>query len=304
MTKKNLLAAWTVALAVLAGARPGHVAAQTTLQEQFTQLSSDEARPWTFWYWMFGAVTREGITADLEAMKRVGLGGAYLMPIKSVAQGPQFGGKAEQLSPEWWDMVRFSMEEADRLGLELGGAHVSPAHAAAILRAGEPDFVIGSVHNKSEALGGGDFYFVQYDSPELCHEMLADYFQSLLAVAELGLYDSLGHIIYPLRYMAMRDGQDVTLEPHLPVLRDILTAVADRGKGIEVNTYRGRTVAEWRETLALYRSLGGEKVTVGSDAHRPGDVGLGAAQSLDLLRELGFRAVTVYRRREPRSIPL
>lgn len=191
-----------------------------------------------------------------------------------------------------------------RLGLELGGAHVSPAHAAAILRAGEPDFVIGSVHNKSEALGGGDFYFVQYDSPELCHEMLADYFQSLLAVAELGLYDSLGHIIYPLRYMAMRDGQDVTLEPHLPVLRDILTAVADRGKGIEVNTYRGRTVAEWRETLALYRSLGGEKVTVGSDAHRPEDVGLGMAQSLDLLRELGFRAVTVYRRREPRSIPL
>ena len=76
-----------------------------------------------------------------------------------------------------------------RLGLELGGAHVSPAHAAAILRAGEPDFVIGSVHNKSEALGGGDFYFVQYDSPELCHEMLADYFQSLLAVAELGLSD-------------------------------------------------------------------------------------------------------------------
>ena len=130
MTKKNLLAAWTVALAVLAGARPGHVAAQTTLQEQFTQLSSDEARPWTFWYWMFGAVTREGITADLEAMKRVGLGGAYLMPIKSVAQGPQFGGKAEQLSPEWWDMVRFSMEEADRLGLELG-MHICDGFALA-----------------------------------------------------------------------------------------------------------------------------------------------------------------------------
>ena len=100
-----------------------------------------------------------------------------------------------------------------RLGLELGGAHVSPTHAAAILKAGDPDFVIGSVHNKSEALGGGDFYFEQYDSPEFCHEMLSDYFSSLLEVARLGLYDSLGHIIYPLRYMVMRDGQQVSLEP-------------------------------------------------------------------------------------------
>ena len=58
------------------------------------------------------------------------------------------------------------------------------------------------------------------------------------------------------------------------------------------------------DVLKRYRELGGEIVTVGSDAHRPEDVGLGMAQSLDLLRELGFRAVNVYRRREPRSIPL
>ena len=191
-----------------------------------------------------------------------------------------------------------------RLGLELGGAHVSPTHAAAILKAGDPDFVIGSVHNKSEALGGGDFYFEQYDSPEFCHEMLSDYFSSLLEVARLGLYDSLGHIIYPLRYMVMRDGQQVSLEPHRPVLREIFTAVLDQDRGVEVNTYRGRTVADWRDTLALYREMGGEKVTVGSDAHRPEDVGLGVAQAMDLLRELGFRTVTVYRRREPRGIPL
>ena len=40
------------------------------------------AKPWVFWYWMHGAVSKEGITADLEAMKEVGIGGAYLMPIK------------------------------------------------------------------------------------------------------------------------------------------------------------------------------------------------------------------------------
>ena len=56
--------------------------AQSALRQQFVNSSVQEARPWTFWYWMFGAVTPEGITADLEAMHRVGLGGAYLMPIK------------------------------------------------------------------------------------------------------------------------------------------------------------------------------------------------------------------------------
>mgnify|MGYP000739029233 CR=1 FL=1 len=60
------------------------------------------------------------ITADLEAMHRVGLGGAYLMPIKGVEQGPQYEGKAQQLTPEWWRMVTHSMKEADRLGMQLG----------------------------------------------------------------------------------------------------------------------------------------------------------------------------------------
>ncbi len=103
--------------------------AQRSLRDQFTQ-PSEEAKPWTFWYWMYGAVSKEGITADLEAMKQAGLGGTYLMPIKSAAQAWQYKGKAEQLSPEWWEMVHFSMKEADRLGLKLG-MHICDGFALA-----------------------------------------------------------------------------------------------------------------------------------------------------------------------------
>ncbi len=99
------------------------------LQRQFENPSA-EARPWTFWYWMFGAVSEEGIKADLEAMQRIGLGGAYLMPIKSTSQGPEFGGEAEQLSPVWWQRVRYAMEQADRLGLQLG-MHICDGFALA-----------------------------------------------------------------------------------------------------------------------------------------------------------------------------
>jgi len=103
--------------------------AQPALQQQFI-TPPQEARPWTFWYWMFGAVSPEGITADLEAMHRVGLGGAYLMPIKGVEQAPQYEGTAQQLTSEWWRMVHHSLKEADRLGMQLG-MHICDGFALA-----------------------------------------------------------------------------------------------------------------------------------------------------------------------------
>jgi hypothetical protein len=69
---------------------------------------------------MQASVSRKGITADLEAMKASGIGGAYLMPIKGVSNPPLIQPPVEQLSPAFWEMVRFAMNEADRLGLQLG----------------------------------------------------------------------------------------------------------------------------------------------------------------------------------------
>ena len=128
---KSRLKQQIVVLSLLAWTVVCPVDAQQTrsLRDQF-QNPSDEAKPWTFWYWMYGAVSKEGITADLEAMKHAGLGGTYLMPIKGVNEGAQYNGKAQQLTPEWWEMVRFSMEEADRLGLKLG-MHICDGFALA-----------------------------------------------------------------------------------------------------------------------------------------------------------------------------
>ncbi len=83
------------------------------------QSPSEESRPWCFWYWMNGAVTKEGITADLEAMKANGIAGAYLMPIRGVPENPYLEPVVEQLSPLWWQMVDFAFKEADRVGLKI-----------------------------------------------------------------------------------------------------------------------------------------------------------------------------------------
>ncbi len=76
----------------------------------------DSAAPHTWWHWMNGNVTREGITADLESMKRVGIRSATIVTAGiSIPDGP-----AKYLSPEWLAMLKFAAQEADRLGLKIG----------------------------------------------------------------------------------------------------------------------------------------------------------------------------------------
>lgn len=103
--------------------------AQDTLKERFLHPPAS-AKPWVFWYWMQAAVSKQGITADLEAMKEAGIGGAYLMPIKDTANPPYIRPAVRQLSPEWWEMVRFALREAKRLGLQIA-LHVSDGFALA-----------------------------------------------------------------------------------------------------------------------------------------------------------------------------
>lgn len=108
------------------------VAQNKYLEKEFLQPTAKESQAWTFWYWMYGAISKQGITADLEAMKNIGLGGAYLMPIKGPTDNKlfEYSPSYNQLTPEWWEMIRFSMEEADRLGLKLG-MHVCDGFALA-----------------------------------------------------------------------------------------------------------------------------------------------------------------------------
>ncbi len=91
----------------------------TSWYEAF-QAPTTEHKPWNFWYWMYGNVTDEGIIADLNAMHDAGIVGFYLMPIKSVADGKELGGTAEQLSPEWWRRIDTVYRTADSLGLQMG----------------------------------------------------------------------------------------------------------------------------------------------------------------------------------------
>lgn len=182
-----------------------------------------------------------------------------------------------------------------KMGLELGEPWEYPHLANKLYRHKPVDFVLGSVHNLPLSEGGRDFYFDHFETEEQCYALLDSYFNAMEILAGMDCYDVLAHVIYPLRYFE-RDGNHVTLDRYADQLRRIFLTAIHKGKGIELNTCRGRTIEDWRWVLELYRDCGGVLITLGSDAHTPEDVGKGIREGADLLRELGFPYIATYDR--------
>jgi hypothetical protein len=87
----------------------------STLEENFRNPPLD-ARPMTWWHWINGNVTKDGITADLEAMQRIGLRGCLTFNVNlDLPKGP-----AVFMQPDWLDLMDHTVKEAGRLGIEFG----------------------------------------------------------------------------------------------------------------------------------------------------------------------------------------
>jgi histidinol-phosphatase (PHP family) len=173
------------------------------------------------------------------------------------------------------------------------------------------DYVVTSVHVVDYAdgwaiiseSGTADGYFATHS----LREAYVPYFEELLRAVQSGLGDVLGHLDLVKRYGASHYG------PFDPLafegeIRTVLQAAIESGVGLEINTsglrqspgepYPALTVLRW------YRRLGGEILTVGSDAHHRDDLGAGIGHALDLARAAGFRAITTFEARQPQWIDL
>ncbi len=190
------------------------------------------------------------------------------------------------------------------LGIELGMAFLFPEEADRILSQPGIDFVIGAAHNLSEGAGGRDFYMLEYETQDDCYQALDDYFQSMIDLASGRHYDVVAHIIYPLRYMRNRPFPLPSLTRYQDQIHEILRLAADSGRGIEINTWKGRTLTEWLPVLKMYKEVGGEIITVGSDAHAPDPIAKGVPQAYQMMKDSGFRYVAVYHGRKPDFIKL
>ena len=190
-----------------------------------------------------------------------------------------------------------------RLGVELGSAPYGPDTARAILREGgeELDFVLGSLHNWIGTQGNVDLHDTSYTGdPALARRAVESTLDHTWALVTQypDCYDSLAHIVYPLRYIR-RDGIDLSLADYEDRVRAIFTEIAKTGHALEINTPRGRDLDFWPPLLRWFRECGGKLVPVGADAHRPEDVAKGVPEALELLKAAGFRHVTTFAGRKP-----
>lgn len=95
---------------------PSHAGdAPATRWEKDFGTPPNAARPWVYWFWLNSNITKEGLTADLEAMNRAGVGGVLIM---EVDQGAPVG-DVPFAGPKWLELFKHACSEADRLGIEI-----------------------------------------------------------------------------------------------------------------------------------------------------------------------------------------
>ena len=250
---------------------------------------------------MARAELRRGITevcftdhCDIGTPETIQLGpNSFYLP---KSQGHQFI-EAMEKAPEGIEI---------KLGLELGEGNHDPARAKRIYAMPEYDFILGSLHNLRDER---DFYYLKYESAEQCEGLYERYLEELIELAGIPCFDTMAHIGYCLRYMH-RQGLDVEMgmDRFGDRIDVLLKTLIENGRGIELNCADladgGRSnpmhlTFPSVEVLRRYRELGGDIVTVGSDAHNTGAAGIGIREGYELLRDNGFKYVAVYKRHKP-----
>ncbi len=189
-------------------------------------------------------------------------------------------------------------------GVELGQATQDPEKARKVLNSADFDFVLGSLHNLACE---EDFYYMRFDKLDT-HEILTRYFNELIDMCSLGLFDSLAHITYPVRYIIGKFKMNVNIGDYRGLTDKILTMLVQSGKAFELNTSPVRNgidvIDMERVLLNRYKELGGEFVTVGSDAHNTSDIASDINTSYDIIRKAGINQVTIFQKRKPVAIKI
>lgn len=187
-------------------------------------------------------------------------------------------------------------------GIELGQPLQDPERAEEIASRPVLDFIIGSHHQNA---GENDFYWIEYDkldSSEI-YRLLDDYFCQVYEMSKWGKFDVLGHLTYPLRYICGEYGIDIDMKRYDDVIREIFCTLIHSGKGIEINTSGLRQkyglTFPTLDYIKLYRELGGEIITLGSDAHCAADIGKGIFEGAELAKAAGFKYISYFKERKP-----
>lgn len=204
---------------------------------------------------------------------------------------PKYVEKIRKLQKQYEGKIRI------RTGLEFGiQMHTIPQFEALFAR--YPfDFIILSVHQVEDK----EFWTQDFQRGRTQKEYNERYYEEMLSlVKNYKNYCVLGHMDLIKRY---DEAGFYPFEKVKPLIEDILRVVIADGRGIEVNTsakrYGLKGTMPSEEILQLYRKLGGEIITIGSDSHKPEHLGTYIRETKELLRRMGFRQFCTYEKMKP-----
>lgn len=190
-------------------------------------------------------------------------------------------------------------------GTEMGQAMLAPEIAEKIAADKRLDFIIASIHQiKNEK----DFYFIDYSNMSMdgIYDLLSRYFNEIYDLCKHGDFDVIGHLTYCIRYMKMRNGIDPDLSRFDEIIAESFRELARNGRGIEINTSGIRqgvgVCFPDVKYIKLFRDMGGEVMSIGSDAHTVEDLGANIREGADAARAAGFTRIAYFKNRKPHFI--
>lgn len=163
----------------------------------------------------------------------------------------------------------------------------------------EFDFIIASTHLcRHKDIPWKSFWELGSED-----ELFRSYFnESLDNLRNFTNFDVYGHLDYVVRYAPNKD-KNYSYSKYSDVIDEILRQIISEGKGIEINTKGKRSglceMNPCSDILKRYRELGGEIITIGSDAHKPSDIGALVNTAGQILSSCGFRYYSVFKGHRP-----
>ena len=189
-------------------------------------------------------------------------------------------------------------------GIELGQPLHNKPLAEKIIETVELDFVLCSLH---EIRDTRDFYYLNYNNEDV-PSLLTRYFDEIIETVKWNKFDSLAHLTYPIRYICGEYGIKLDLLDYKDKIDEILSTLAKNGKALEVNSsglgmkIKETLPPEW--VIRRFRELGGEYITVGSDAHLAQNIGYRIGDAFELIKKCGFDSVVYFEKHKPIKVSI
>lgn len=187
-----------------------------------------------------------------------------------------------------------------KIGLEIGEGHLRIKEIDEYLKGKPIDFIIGSIHRIDNITVTSHLEEKDVD------EVYKKYFLEMYKLADTSEYDVLGHMDLVQRYAWNKYSRYNYLD-YLDLIDNLLKKVIERGKGIEINTSILKKHNDFMPKLDIvkrYKELGGEIITVGSDAHSAERVGEGIRDVYEFLKDINFKYISTYDKRKYTPISL